>query len=345
LDPEQMRERLIAYLLYDLEPAERAALEAELAANPQLQHELEKVRQCLASCDDDPQTGAEIPPPQLASRTCCFVDHAIQKSKSLSHPTAVTKSLSENHEPLVRRQKWSAFDIGAAICVLVALGALIFPSLERSRKDSRLATCQNNMHQLGAALADYSFRFNQGLPQVAANENAGVWVLQLVEKGVLPAKQAEMLVVCPAGELADRVNNGCVKVFVPSRDQYLAATGTERDRMRKYMAGDYAYSMGYRDTQGEIRQVRFSGERVVPLLADAPSSAIAGYQSANHGGCGQNVLFQDLSVKYCKQCKCQKKLDHWFLNDKGQPAAGIHENDMVLGPSNATPVIELITAK
>lgn len=340
-----MRERLVAYLLCDLEPAERSVLEAELAADPQLQQELEKVRQCLASCDDDCEPGAEVPPPQLASRTCCFVDHAIQKSLALCTHSAGAKSLSANHDPVVRRQKWSVLDMGAAICVLLALGALVFPSLQRSRSDSRLATCQNNMHQLGAALADFSFRFDQGLPQVAANENAGVWVMNLVESGTLTAEEAQSLVVCPSGELADRVMRGCVKIVIPTRADYVAATGVERERMRRFMAGDYAYSMGYRDRQGQIRQVRFSGERFVPLLADAPSSAIAGYQSANHGGCGQNVLFQDLSVKYCKQCKCQKKLDHWFLNDEGQPAAGCHEGDVVLGPSAATPVLELISAK
>ena len=121
----QMRERLLAYLLNDLDPAARAALDAELAADPQLQQELDKLRDCLNSCDEQCDGAEEVPPPQLASRTCCFVDHAIQKSKVLCHHGADGKSLSESRDPLVRRNRWSLYDIGAAICVAIALGALV----------------------------------------------------------------------------------------------------------------------------------------------------------------------------------------------------------------------------
>ena len=72
------------------------------------------------------------------------------------------------------------------------------------------------------------------------------------------------LLVCPYSELADRVNRGCVKMRIPTREEYLAATGAEREHVRRFMAGDYAYSLGYRDQQGEIRQVHFSGGRFVP---------------------------------------------------------------------------------
>jgi type II secretory pathway pseudopilin PulG len=237
------------------------------------------------------------------------------------------------------------YDIGAAICVLVALGALVMPSLQVSREEAQDLRCQDNLHRIGAALMEYSLRFNEGLPQIGPGENAGVFVIELADRGVISREELVGLLVCPSSELAERVNRGCVKMRIPTREEYLAATGAEREHMRRFMAGDYAYSLGYRDQHDKIRQVHFSGSRFVPLLADAPSSAIAGYQSANHGGCGQYVLFQDLSVQYCKQCKCRKKRDHWYLNENGQPAAGCHEGDMVLGPSAATPVIELISAK
>lgn len=339
-----MRERLLAYLLNDMTAAERAAVEAELAADAELQQELDKLRECLDSDSADCPI-AETPPPQLASRTCCFVDHAIQKSKALRYHPPGARALSESHDPLVRRRKWSVYDIGAGICVLIALGALVMPSLQTARTDSRLIACQNNMRSIGAALAAYSYQFNNGLPSVGPGENAGVFVLTLADRGVISRQELVELLVCPSSELAERVNRGCVRLQVPSREQYAKATGIERARMRQLMAGDYAYSLGYEDAQGQIRQVHLSGSRFVPMLADAPSSAIAGYQSANHGGCGQNVLFQDLSVKYCKQCKCQEKRDHWFLNDDGQPAAGRHQDDIVLGSSAATPVIELISVK
>lgn len=340
-----MRERLVAYLLNDLDPAGRSALEAELAASPELQQELEKVRQCLGLCDDDCDNATaispdEVPPPQLASRTCCFVDHAIQKSKAICQHGASAKSLSESHDPLVRRQKWSALDIGAGIGVLVALGALVIPSLQSARSDARLVTCANNLHSIGAAVMGVATQHNETLPVIGPGENAGVWVLWLVEKGVSRDELVDLL-ICPDSQLAERVSRGCIKIPSPTREEHRTAQGAARDFMRKYMAGDYAFSMGYRDKSGRVRQVHLAASRHIPMFADAPSVSIAGYQSANHGGCGQNILYQDMHVEHSRQCKCKKNRDHLYLNDDGRADAGCHEDDAVLGPSDATPVIEL----
>jgi hypothetical protein len=232
-----------------------------------------------------------------------------------------------------------------AIGILLALGALLFPALRDNRDFARRSQCQNNMRTIGAALMDYSLQFNGSLPEIGPQDNAGSFVIALVEQGVISDAELVELLVCPNSPLAERVNQGCVNMRIPSREEYVAAEGAEREFMRQVMAGDYAFSVGYRDPRGKIRQVHFIASRERPMLADAPSALIAGFQSANHGGCGQNVLFQDLSVRYCKQCKCENKLDHWFLNDYGKPAAGCHEDDIVLGGSGVTPVMELISAK
>jgi hypothetical protein len=344
-----MRERLIAYLLSDLDPADRSALEAELAADPQLRQELEKVRQCLGACDEscDADANVEVPPPQLASRTCCFVDHAIQKSKALCHHGGAANSLkylSENHDPVVRRPRWSVYDVGAGLCVAAAVCALVFPSLQGARQIARGNKCQYNLSGIGAAMMEAVMRHNEQLPAIGPDQNAGVWVIWLKEKSGNEKELVDLL-ICPESERALRVSNGCLTMSIPTLQEYLAAKGAQRKFMRDNMAGDYAYSMGYRDEQGELHQVKFSGSRYLPLFADAPSPAIAGYQSANHGGCGQNVLYQDLSVKHCRQCKCQKNRDHLYLNDEGRPEAGCHEADIVLGPSGAMPILDLITAK
>jgi hypothetical protein len=94
-----------------------------------------------------------------------------------------------------------------------------------------------------------------------------------------------------------------------------------------------------------MHQFRFVGRRTVPLLSDAPSRATAGYQSPNHGGCGQNVLFQDLHCTYMRTCESPDAGDHWFLNEENQPAAGCHAQDIVLGASDATPLVEVSAAR
>ena len=285
---------------------------------------------------------AEPEPPQLASRTCHFVEHAIQKSQSLCQRGSAAKSLSESHDPLVSPSRWSLADLGVGICILGAVAALVLPGLHVDREKSRRTYCQYNMHQIGAALMDYAVRFDRGLPQINAGDNAGLVCLGPGgQRRVLSREDLARLVVCPSSELAERVSKGCIIIKIPTRQELQEATGARRDQFLRYMAGDVAYTIGYRDANGKLRQVRSGCRRDVPVLSDAPSAAIAGYQSANHGGCGQNVLFQDLSCRYCTQCKSHEQRDHWFLNDEGQVAAGCREDDIVLGSSDATPVIDL----
>jgi hypothetical protein len=342
-----MREQLLAYLLDDLNPAERSTVEAALADNPELQQELEKLRECLGCCESPAEPEPpQVPPVQLASRTCHFVEHAIQKSKAMCGRSAHAKTLSESHDPLVRPTRWSPADIGVGICVLVALAALVFPMLKQDQETARLLACQNNLHQVGAALMDYSVRYNKGLPVVGEKDNAGIYVVILTESGTIERKELKGFLVCPSSETAERISRGCIDVVIPSSEELAQASPDERDRLRKFMAGDYAYTIGYLDKNtGRMRQVHFGGSRFIPLLADGPSPAIAGYQSANHGGCGQNVLYQDLSCKYTKQCKCKKRRDHLYLNDEGQVAAGCHPEDIVLAPSGATPLVNLTAGK
>jgi hypothetical protein len=339
-----MKEKLLSYLLDDLNPAERAEVEAALASDPALQQELVKLQQCMGPCEEaEPDS---VPPTQLAKRTCCFVDHAIQKSQAVYHSAAgVTKRLSENRDPCNRSRSWTMADFIGAVCVCAALGGLIIPALRDTRDMARNDTCKNNLRQLGVAAMNFSLFHEQGPPQIGPQDNAGMFVVNLVESGFLSQKEAERIVVCPDSQLAERIANGCVVIYLPARKELLAASSATRERWRKFMGGSYAYPIGYVDTAGKLQRIHFGASRVVPMVADAPSPAIAGYQSANHGGCGQNVLFQDLSCRYSNQCKCAQKKDHWYLNDAGQTAAGLHAHDTVLGGSEVVPVIKQLPAK
>lgn len=346
-----MREQLLAYLLDDLNPAERTSVEAALADSPELQQELEKLRECLGSCESP---AIEAEPVQLASRTCNFVEHAIQKSKAICGQSthvktlrsADPKTLSESHDPLVRPNRWSPADFGAGICVLGAFAALIFPSLKQDQEMARRTQCQENLHQVGATLMDYSLRHQKGLPRVDVNDNAGIYVVILTESGTIQRDELRNYLLCPSSEKAERFSNGCLKFEIPTREEINKASPEKLACLRKNMAGDYAYSIGYLDKKtGQIRQVHFTSSPYLPMLADGPSQAIAGYQSANHGGCGQNMLYHDLSCKYVTQCKCKMRGDHPFLNNEGHVAAGCNPEDIVLGPSEATPLTNLTAGK
>jgi hypothetical protein len=104
------------------------------------------------------------------------------------------------------------------------------------------------------------------------------------------------------------------------------------------MGGSFAYRVGYFDPQGEYHQVDFLARSTAPVMADAPNFELAAFQSTNHGGCGQNVLFQDCSVRYYTICKQQGQDKNWFLNAEGQHAAGKHPSDIVMIRSESSPL-------
>jgi len=72
-------------------------------------------------------------------------------------------------------------------------------------------------------------------------------------------------------------------------------------------------------------------------MADVPSACLHGYQSINHDGRGQNVLFEDGRVRFYCTSRPHAWADDVFVNEQGLVAAGRHRNDSVVGPSMAVP--------
>jgi hypothetical protein len=86
-----------------------------------------------------------------------------------------------------------------------------------------------------------------------------------------------------------------------------------------------------------LQRVRFA------IVADAPTLT-APYQSLNHGGCGQNVLFEDQHVQYLTTCRAHGCRDDIYTNDDGIVGPGKHLHDSVLGRSHARPQLIEIRA-
>ncbi|HYO25911.1 MAG TPA: hypothetical protein VEQ85_13290, partial [Lacipirellulaceae bacterium] len=61
-----------------------------------------------------------------------------------------------------------------------------------------------------------------------------------------------------------------------------------------------------------------------------PMITATGASSGSHGGEGQNVLRQDLSVKFCTNCSADSGVDHLYLNHEQQHAAGCDKTDAML---------------
>ncbi len=342
-----MRDELLAYLLNDLDPQQQRRIEARLESDPIWQHELERLRSYIAASETTPsKTGEllpanELPPSNLVDSTCSFVKQATGQGETAAPlPATSSTPLSESldpHSATPRSHRWSLTDLAVAAGILLTVATLLLPALRTGRDSARRLQCQNNLRDLGTALASYAQHHQKKLPPIQRNENVGMFVIKLADHGLLTREQLAQLLVCPSTQLADDLFSGTVVLRIPTQQELREATKAQQRSLRKNMAGSFAYRIGYLDPQGRYHQVHFTGRSNAPMMADAPSFAIVGFQSANHGGCGQNVLYQDLSIRYVQQCTQSDNTDHLFLNEDDQHAAGRHQQDIVLGRSEIRP--------
>ncbi len=221
---------------------------------------------------------------------------------------------------------WSMRDMLVGVAALAVLAGLLFPALNYSRNQGRLAACQNNLRQVGMAFMDYSSIHEGGFVAIPGQGNlaaSGCYGPILKDAGLL---KNDSLLAC-AG-LVD-----VAPVVIPSVEQVEAAeTETQRSHYRKTMGGHFGYSMGYKD--GDRYQAPRAGIADVVLLADQPSSR-SDRQSLNHGGDGQNCLFGDGRVMFVSGPAYGEDLV--YENDRGIVGPGTHALDSVIGPSHLSP--------
>jgi hypothetical protein len=330
-------QQLLGYLLGALEDDERAVLEEQLHASVELRQQLATLRRQIgllrqASCEFDP-------PPGLARRTCHFIA-AFAEAPS-APPVRSESPRAAPHVPAIQLPpaelpaggSWRWTDVSVMAGILVAAVLLIFPAIEGSRFRARVTACQDNLQQLGTALVRYSENHGKYFPQVPQQGNlaaAGIYAPALLSDGLLDSPQR---VVCPGSSLAaDR------PFQVPSLDQLQASGGRELVRLRSMMGGSYGYSLGYVE-DGRYVSTRNLARPTFALMADAPSDTLPGFQSRNHGGQGQNVLFEDGHVRFLTSSRPIEDGDDFFVNDTGLVAAGDHRNDSVVAGSSAAPLV------
>ena len=329
---DRPKEQLLGYLLDALEESEQAAIESELKQNPKLLDDLAVVRESLL-----PLWVAQpdfTPPPGLAGRTSEFV---------FTHPEAARAGPPVPMAPFApdpaiapepagnRGNQASWLDVAVAASVVVAATLLIFPAIQASRFNSRLAECGNNLRQLSLALTQYGDTHEDYFPPIYAKgklAGAGIVGPMLVTEGYVDGSE---WFVCPASPLAEEG-----EFRVPTIDDLLSASPQELASLRGRMAGSYGNNMGYVEN-GRYRSPRNLRRPFAAVMSDVPGLLSSGYQSPNHDGRGQNVLFECGRVSFYRTPRPHVHADNLFLNDAGMVDAGSHRNDSVIGPSWAVP--------
>jgi len=322
---DPIRQDLLGYLLDALDADERQCVEEQLDRDPALHDDLARLRGALDVLDDGER---HFPPPaDLTQRTCRFVWQ--EQAAVAAAPGTKRRAAGMTEPSIAPTRSWRFVDLAVAVAICLAGVALVFPLINVSRANARLAACANNLRQIGIALTQYSDHHNGFFPRVEETGNLGVGGIYapiLLTGGYHNNQQT---FVCPSSELADDAS-----FRVPALDELRSASGAALDNLRHDMGGSYGYALGYRE-RGVYKPTRNLYREAFALAADAPAENCL--VSLNHSRMGHNVLLEDGHVIYLHDSRMQGTSDDIFLNDEGRVAAGCHVNDAVVARSEATP--------
>lgn len=327
-----MREDLVGHLLGALEPEESKAIETALASpheGPALRHDLERLRMAL-----DPLAGDRdlIPPPAgLAGRTMRFiVEQEAAKHAAASRPVPMPSRLSAEDAP--PRGRGARVWLDRAIVAATALAAcvLVAPLLLDSIGQARARRAERNLLRTSAALQGYAdaHRVFPTPPDSGPLSRAGLYAPTLVSEQRLVADDGTLL--CPDTALS---RSGTFRV--PTLEDLNRAIGTPQfEEMVRTMGGDFGYTLGHRDAAGVLQPNRDRRRAHHPLMADAPDDGSE--RSSNHPDGIHHVLYEDGHVQRLTPSDLHRE-DHLFRNHDGKVAAGVDDEDAVIGDSHHQP--------
>jgi hypothetical protein len=322
IDP--MHQQLLGHLLGALDDDEHEGVDARLEHDEEFCRELAVWRQRLAPLEAI-RPDFE-PPPGLAERTCRYV------AARAPHLAAPQRRMTPLPIP-PNRVTAGLLDMGVATFVAAVVVGLLFPAINSSRFQTRLATCQNGLGQFGLALGQYGFGQRDPLGQLASNGRltpAGIFATAQLRDGRLGDGCQK---VCPDAWLAAQgVWRASVPVGTPAR-------GLQRPPVEVTWVGpgltvgplpDAVQPDGDScdDWPGTWRDGTMDGWRLppspaeMPLLADAPSADLPGQGFWSHGGRGQNVLFEDGHVGFLPSTASRDSAD-WFLSSRPSAASDV----------------------
>ena len=328
-----MREQLLGYLLDALDDDERAAVEQALVNDPTWRAELQQLQALLDELGE--HTEPLEPPAGLASRACELVE-ACREAERVERVERVGSGQVVPSLVGSLRNRWGVADSVVMAGILLIATMLFFPAIANSRYAARIATCQNNLRQLGFALASYSDKAGIGyfpaIPHSGPRAFAGFYAPVLWESGYLDDPQ---LLVCPSSELAFDQQTW----IFPTIDDVDRATPEQLSWIRQIAGGSYGYNLGV-VIDGVHHAARNLGRASFALMADAPQPRTGHDFVENHLGTGRNVLYEDGHVRFLPVKLIERTWpDHPFMNRQGLPEAGVDANDAVVGPSAAPPFL------
>ncbi|HEY2827201.1 MAG TPA: hypothetical protein VGJ04_06335 [Pirellulales bacterium] len=311
------RDHLIGYLLGAHDEAEHRLVQEALQHDETLRRELELVQRGLQPLAAD-QPHHE-PPAGLAQRCCDYV---------FSRAEVMPAALSPVRGGKVSR-RWSWLELSVAGAIAAAVGVFLLPKVYQSQLQAKLLACQNNLKDIGLAAAHYSQQNGGYYPTMQPQDRvnaAGMWAPTLVGQKYIPDRE----VICPSSPLADDP-----QYHVPTIEEVQAMSAAQLAEILPRLSS-YGFTLGYRDDgQGPYKRPRNQHRERFAVVADSPGQN--GANSPNHGGKGQNVLFDDGHVGFLKTAQQSPESDDIFSNAHHEVAPGLNSDDAVIVPSQVRP--------
>jgi len=345
---DPLQEQLLGHLLGALDPAEEEQVAARLRTDPEVRRESARVGAWLEPLE--PGRCVFEPPAGLAERTCRAValqveSRAADDADHASGPTfgryparaGPTKRGCPGRRPMspaaappdaAGRFRW--VDLAAVAGFFAAASLLLMPAIQSSRFNAQLIACQDNLRQVGVGMIQYSQHHHGYFPYIPPRGRlavAGIYAPILFRDGLVTDSRR---FVCPGSPLAGRTG-----FRISSFDELQTVSQDKLDGLVRWMGGSYGWPLGHmRD--GVYQGTKNLGRSCFALVADVPGSDPSnGRQSPNHGGRGENVLFECGAVRFVTSPQPFPQADDIFANDLGLVAPGLQVNDSVIGPSAA----------
>lgn len=321
-----IEQNLVGFVMNCLDGEEKTGFEQRLAADPALARQANLLREALTGLDRDPVQ----PPRNLAQR-------AIAKVAQAREADSVTIMRLPKAPPITRPawswSTWKIADLFVAGGVLAIAGMVAFPTIRQAWQVQRELSCSNNLRTIGVGLNDIASKNKGAYPKVGgfgSEDVAANYALVLKEHGLFPDGNHPFCAEAPPGKLPSRAE----------MDRLARQDPDKFHRVMRTVSASYNYSLGHRDENGNLVPPHRKHGDNFPLLADRAPRTLGVVNpignSPNHGGRGQNILLAGGNVRFVPT-RHTPDGDDIYLNQNGQPRAGIHANDSSLGDGDHHP--------